>query len=56
MDPALLSAGVPKGDFGLQGIRERARFVGGNLTAWSEVDSGTELELRVPASAERGSW
>ena len=35
--------------------------LGGKLTVWSEVDAGTEVELRVPAdiayvSARRGSW
>jgi hypothetical protein len=31
-------------------MRERAKLVGGELTIWSEVDSGTELELSIPAS------
>jgi hypothetical protein len=35
--------------------------VGGDLTVWSEVDAGTEVELRIPASiaytaSRRGSW
>ena len=24
---------------------KRARLIGGNLTVWSEVDAGTEVEL-----------
>jgi signal transduction histidine kinase/ligand-binding sensor domain-containing protein len=39
------------GHYGLPGIRERAKLVGGKLAIWSELDSGTEIELTVPASA-----
>ena len=38
------------GHWGLQGIRERAKLVGGQLEIWSELDSGTEIELSIPAS------
>ncbi len=38
------------GHYGLRGMRERAKLMGGKLTVWSELDSGTEVELRVPAS------
>jgi hypothetical protein len=31
-------------------MRERAKLVGGKLTIWSEVDSGTEIELMIPSS------
>jgi signal transduction histidine kinase/ligand-binding sensor domain-containing protein len=48
--------------FGLRGMRERAHRLGGELTIWTEVDSGTELELIVPSTCvyltsavERGS-
>ena len=51
------------GHFGLHGMRERGRLVGGELAVWSELDSGTEVELSVPAanayeksSATRRSW
>jgi signal transduction histidine kinase len=43
-------------------MRERAHRLGGELTIWAEVDSGTELELIVPSTCvyltsavERGS-
>jgi hypothetical protein len=36
---------------GLRGMRERATLIQGKLAVWSEVDEGTEVELRVPASA-----
>jgi len=37
------------GHYGLPGMRERAKLMGGKLTVWSEVDVGTEVELRIPA-------
>ena len=43
------SEGRP-GHFGLHGMRERAKIIGANLELWSEVRSGTELELTMPAS------
>jgi ligand-binding sensor domain-containing protein/signal transduction histidine kinase len=36
--------------YGIVGMRERTRLAGGRLVFWSEVNSGTELELTVPAS------
>lgn len=38
-----------KGHYGLHGMRERAKLIGGQLTVCSEPDSGTEVELRIPA-------
>ena len=34
---------------GLHGMRERATLMAAKLTVWSEVDAGTEVELRIPA-------
>jgi signal transduction histidine kinase len=48
--PNFLAEGGRAGHFGLRGMRERAKRVGGKLTVWSELGSGTEVELRVPAS------
>jgi len=63
MDPEILGEHSRPGHFGLHGMRERARIVGGQLDVWSERDSGTEVELSVPASkayatppATRRSW
>ena len=61
IDAAILSQQGKEGHFGLPGMRERATLIGGKLTIWSEVDAGTEVELRLPAdiayvSARRGSW
>jgi len=36
-------------DGGLRGMTQRAELLGGELTIWSEVDEGTEVELTVPA-------
>jgi signal transduction histidine kinase len=51
IDPAFLSGKGSEGHYGLPGMRERATLIGGKLVVWSEVDAGTEVELRVPASA-----
>ena len=61
IDAAVLSAQSREGHYGLPGMRERATLIGGKLTIWSEVDAGTEVDLRVPASiayatARRRSW
>jgi signal transduction histidine kinase len=61
MDAAVLSSHGLEGHYGLRGMRERATLIQGKLAVWSEVDEGTEVELRVPAStayatAERSSW
>jgi signal transduction histidine kinase len=50
IDPEVLSGTGRKGHFGLHGMRERAELAGGELAIWSEVASGTELELSIPAS------
>jgi len=38
------------GHWGLHGMHERAKLVGGNLEVWSKPDSGTEIELTIPAT------
>jgi len=50
IDPKLLNEDGRAGHYGLPGMRERAELMGGKLAVWSEVDSGTEVELRIPAS------
>ena len=61
IDPAILSSQGSQGHYGLPGMRERATLIGGKLVVWSEVDAGTEVELRLPASTayatlQRRSW
>jgi signal transduction histidine kinase len=50
IDPNLLSDDGHEGHYGLRGMRERAQLLGGNLTVWSERNSGTEVELIIPAA------
>ena len=50
IDPQLISEDGREGHFGLPGMRERAKLIGGKLTVWSELDAGTEVDLRIPSS------
>ena len=50
IDPKVLDAGGRVGHYGLPGMHERAKLVGGKLAVWSELNSGTEAELTIPAS------
>ncbi|HEU4506639.1 MAG TPA: two-component regulator propeller domain-containing protein [Pyrinomonadaceae bacterium] len=50
IDPEILEAGGRAGHWGLQGMNERARKIGGQLRFWSRPETGTEVELIVPAS------
>jgi len=62
IDPKFLSADGRAKHYGLHGMRERAELVGGKLTVWSKLDSGTEVDLSIPASTayatsyRRRSW
>jgi signal transduction histidine kinase/ligand-binding sensor domain-containing protein len=47
IDPSIAHRGRT-GHFGLQGMRERADRIGGNLTLESSSNSGTEIKLTVP--------
>lgn len=49
IDPLLLETGRD-GHWGLQGMRERAQQIGGQLEIWSEAGAGTEVDLSVPGS------
>jgi len=55
IDRNLLDGDCLPGHWGLRGMRERAKLVGGNLDVWSKLGSGTEVELTVPASAAYGT-
>jgi len=50
IDAKVLGGDGRAGHFGLHGMTERAKLMGGKLTVWSEVESGTEVELSIPAS------
>ena len=49
-DPKLVTASGRAGHFGLQGMHERAKLVGGKLTVWSAPECGTEVELTIPSA------
>ena len=50
IQPEVLRGDGRERHYGLHGMRERAKLAGGELTIWSEVDSGTEIELIIAAS------
>jgi signal transduction histidine kinase/ligand-binding sensor domain-containing protein len=50
IDRHILEEGARAGHWGLPGIRERAKRIGGRFDIWSEAGAGTEIELTVPAS------
>jgi signal transduction histidine kinase len=50
IDPSVLGNHPALGHWGLRGMRERARLVGGSFEVWSELDFGTEVELSIPAA------
>ena len=61
IDATFLTAEGRTGHFGLHGMRERAKLMGGKLTVWTAAQSGTEIELIIPAArayvaSSRGSW
>jgi signal transduction histidine kinase/streptogramin lyase len=50
IDRHILEEGARAGHWGLPGIRERAKRIGGQFDIWSEAGAGTEIQLTVPAS------
>jgi len=54
IDPSVLSEGR-KGHYGLTGMRERAKAIGGQLEVWSEHGAGAEVDLTIPAAVAYGS-
>jgi signal transduction histidine kinase len=51
IDPKFLGESGHAGHYGLPGMRERAMVIGGKLAVWSAPDSGTEVEVSIPASS-----
>jgi ligand-binding sensor domain-containing protein/signal transduction histidine kinase len=51
IDRTVIDRDRAPGHWGLCGMRERAKIVGGNFEVWSEHDSGTEVELTIPAAS-----
>jgi len=52
--PDVLDAGRP-GHYGLPGMRERAKQIGGKLAIWSGDGAGTEIELTIAGSMAYGT-
>jgi signal transduction histidine kinase len=50
IDSTFLTAEGRAGHFGLHGMRERAKLLGGKLAVWTAPEAGTEIELSVPAT------
>ena len=46
---SFLEADSKPGHFGLLGMRERTKKMGGDLQIWSKPGAGTEIDLSVPA-------
>jgi signal transduction histidine kinase/ligand-binding sensor domain-containing protein len=51
IDPGVVDPGHAPGHWGLRGMRERAKLVGGTFEVWSKLDHGTEVELSIPAAS-----
>jgi signal transduction histidine kinase/streptogramin lyase len=50
IDPQFLHEEGRAGHYGIPGMRERAKRMEGTLTVWTAPNSGTEIELSIPAS------
>ncbi len=48
MDSHLRAGGGRDGHWGLPGMRERTKALGGRFTLWSELRRGTEIEASIP--------
>jgi signal transduction histidine kinase/ligand-binding sensor domain-containing protein len=52
--PAIVAEGRA-GHYGVPGMRERAKRIGGKLDIWAETGAGTEVELSIPGSIAYGT-
>jgi signal transduction histidine kinase/ligand-binding sensor domain-containing protein len=50
IEPGILEKGGRHNHWGLQGMRERGRRIGGKLELWSRPGAGTEVEFTIPAA------
>lgn len=61
ISPEVLEEKGRPGHWGLQGMSERARRIGGTLELWSRPEAGTEVRLQIPGakaykSPDRAKW
>ena len=54
IDPGILAEGRT-GHYGVLGMRERAKRIGGKLDVWTGTGAGTEIELSIPGSIAYGT-
>jgi signal transduction histidine kinase len=55
IDERVIHRELPERHFGLHSMRERAEGVGGRLDIWSKHDTGTQVDLSIPARAAYGA-
>ena len=51
VEPLVVGDKGRPGHYGLPGMRERTKLIGGKLELWSKAQAGTEVELTIPAAA-----
>jgi signal transduction histidine kinase len=51
IDPVVLGQEHIAGHWGLRGMRERAKLIGGAFEVWSQLGTGTEAEVTIPAAS-----
>lgn len=54
IDPRIVAEGRA-GHYGVPGMRERAKRIGGKLDVWTGTGAGTEIELTIPGSIAYGT-
>jgi signal transduction histidine kinase len=54
LDPEVVAEGRA-GHYGVPGMRERAKRIGGRLDVWTGTGAGTEIELSIPGSIAYGT-
>jgi signal transduction histidine kinase len=51
IDADVLGKEHAPGHWGLSGMRERAKLIGGSFEIWSKSGAGAEIELKIPATS-----
>jgi len=54
IDPGIVAEGRT-GHYGVPGMRERAKRIGGKLDVWTGTGAGTEIELSIPGPIAYGT-
>jgi signal transduction histidine kinase len=54
IEPGIVAEGRA-GHYGVSGMHERAKRIGGKLEVWTGTGAGTEIELRIPWSIAHGA-